>query len=161
MKSILALLLFFAGLQASEFVGFTKAQEQQANAWILHAQRCASEYARTSGRSISHSSLPRGLVLYRSTRDLAKALGMPERVRGGRVVARCNTATGVIYLSKPYLDEATVFYECGRWFFGDNTGMQTGSAGMEKFARFCKDRAKAVKNAAYAGANTASRSAKL
>jgi len=140
MKGFLVVLLLSIGLQASEFVGFTTIQEQQVYEWITHARFCASEYALKSGRPLLHSSLPRSLVLYRNAGDLAKALGMPERVRGGRVVARCNTGTGDIYLSKPYLDEATVFYECGRWFFGDNSGMEVGSAGMERFARFCKDR---------------------
>ena len=155
------MLSFYRGLQASEFVGFTNGQERQVNTWVTLAQRCAVEYARKSGRQLVHSGLPRGLVLYGSTGALAKALGMPERVRGGKVVARCDTTTGVIYLAKPYLDEATVFYECGRWFFGDHSGMEMGSAEMERFARFCKDRVKADKNAAYAGNSTSGESVKL
>lgn len=136
---VLLTLFFASNLIATEFIGFTKVQELQINLLVGNAKRCAVEYSIRTGNPVIQLSSPRGFVLYDSPTDLAESLGLPEKVLGGTVVARCNIETGVVYISKPFFDDATLYYECGRWFFKDSSGMETGSSEMERFAEFCKE----------------------
>lgn len=118
-----------------EVVGVDEKEVDRLNALALHALSCAATWGVLPPRM---TTPPKAFVVYPNSGDLGEALGLPERVSGGRVVARCDPVSGIIYLSEgDGLTDRTVFYECGRWIFQDRSGMETGSENMERFADYC------------------------
>lgn len=126
--------------ESIQVVGVDDDEQDRLRSLAAHALECALVWGVELPKM---PLLPRGFVVYQSARVLAEALSLPERVSGGRAIARCNPATGVIYLSQGEgLSDRTVYYECGRYIFQDMSGLETGSRRMEEFADYCLQKAK-------------------